>query len=242
LIEIKIDATESTNDYLKEMMRRLPVADGTLVSTDHQTKGKGQRGTVWHFERDKSLAISILKTFDSAQSIVPFQVQIRVSLAILSVLETLGVPNLMVKWPNDILSDGAKIAGILIENQYQGQLKSSVIGLGLNVNNDFLPNLPNATSLFLVTNKVREINQIKSLLYGQILASLSDLQANQLQNDVAQYESSLFRKDVSSRFMTLQGEVFEGKIRGVSDQGLLRIEDRTNQMRFFALKTIKFLD
>jgi|TARA_B110000503_G_scaffold60878_2_gene96544 BirA family transcriptional regulator, biotin operon repressor / biotin---[acetyl-CoA-carboxylase] ligase len=242
LIEIKIDATESTNDYLKQMMRRLPVTDGTMVSTDHQTKGKGQRGSSWYFEVDNSLAISILKQFDGVGHIYPFQVQMRVSIAIIQVLDRWGVPDLQIKWPNDIMSDGLKIAGILIENLYQGHLKSSVIGLGLNVNNESMTDLPKASSLFLATQKISDISALKKAIYQEIMKELAVIDTAEFANDKERYETRLYRKGESAQFMTDTGRQFEGTIRGVSQEGLLQIEDQTQQVQSFDLKTIVFLD
>ena len=67
------------------------------------------------------------------------------SLAIVKALERLNIPKLSIKWPNDILSANKKICGVLIENVIkQNQLESSIIGIGLNVNQNKFDNLPQA--------------------------------------------------------------------------------------------------
>ena len=77
-----------------------------------------------------------------------------VALSIIKVLQKFNIPGLRIKLPNDILSGDMKIAGILIENSIvANQWKNSVIGIGLNVNQTTFVNLPQATSMKLLTGK-----------------------------------------------------------------------------------------
>ena len=87
-----------------------------------------------------------------------------ISLSVLKVLKQFGVPNLKVKWPNDILSDSKKICGILIENFYrQNFLYSSIIGVGININQTNFGSLENVSSVLLSTGKYNNIDNFLSL-------------------------------------------------------------------------------
>ena len=113
---IKLDATASTNTYLKELAAVKNLQDFTVVTTKDQTLGRGQLHSKWESESGKNLAISILKNNFDLSVEQGFLISMTVSLAILDSLRQLGIPKLSIKWPNDILSGNFKIGGILIEN------------------------------------------------------------------------------------------------------------------------------
>ena len=80
-------------------------------------------------------------------------IHILVSLGIYHGLKKIGIPNISIKWPNDIYVNDKKISGILIENSIShDKIRKSIIGIGLNVNQKFFKDL-NATSLINVTGK-----------------------------------------------------------------------------------------
>ena len=145
---IKLDATPSTNSYLKELMRELNLDDFTVVVCEHQTKGRGQQGNIWMSERGKNLIFSVLKYIEKVKTNNAFALNAVVSLAVYETLRTFKIPQVSVKWPNDIMSGNKKICGILIENTLKGNdLKKSIIGIGLNVNQEVFSELPHASSL-----------------------------------------------------------------------------------------------
>ena len=113
---IKLNATDSTNNYLKQLLMDTALEDFCVVVTNHQTKGKGQMGAEWVSEKGKNLTFSVLKKEPSIVLPRRFLLSILVSLSIIKTLEAYSVPKLAIKWPNDILSDHHKISGILIEN------------------------------------------------------------------------------------------------------------------------------
>ena len=145
---IKLNATDSTNNYLKKLMLETVLDDFSVVVTNHQTKGRGQMGSEWSSEKDKNLTFSVLKSKTSLLLHQQFMLSILVSLSIVKTLEGYNIPKLAIKWPNDILSDHHKIAGILIENSIKNQqIEFSVIGIGLNVNQEIFEGLPKVCSL-----------------------------------------------------------------------------------------------
>src|SRR6218665_3951820 len=111
---IKLDAIDSTNEFLKELLSKQTVENFTVVTAENQTKGKGQMGAVWNSEVGKNLIMSVLiKDFFTGSSVI-YNLNIAVSLAVIQSLQEKKIPKLSIKWPNDIMSDPKKIGGILI--------------------------------------------------------------------------------------------------------------------------------
>ena len=129
--------------------------EGTVYITDSQTQGRGRMGREWHSAMNEGIAMSILlRPMVSPSQIMP--VSLLAGLSISKALEELtGLP-CQVKWPNDVIINGRKIAGVLIEMSTIGEMVQFVVlGAGLNVNNQAFPEEIRtvATSLFLETGR-----------------------------------------------------------------------------------------
>ncbi len=149
----------STNDELGRLAAE-GAEEGTLVIAEYQTAGRGRRGRVWHSPPGTGLWCSLLVRPPAALalSLVPLLLGTAIAQSIRAVA---GVPA-QLKWPNDVLLAGLKVAGILCE-QSKGGL---VAGFGINVNQElFPPELPAATSILLQ----RGVPTDRSLLLGAIL-------------------------------------------------------------------------
>lgn len=222
---IKLSATDSTNAHLRRMVDRGAAADGTAVVADVQTAGRGQRGNLWRAEKGKNLTFSILKEFQGFAARRHFELNMAVSLAILEVLDRLGIADLRVKWPNDILSGRHKICGILIENTLSGKyITKSIVGIGLNVNQRKFEGLPRAGSLFTVAGRNFDREALLADLLATVplkLESLEHLPGNRLK---LAYEEKLFGKGRALSFATADQGPFTGVIRGITEDGLLRVE------------------
>ena len=238
---IKLNATDSTNNYLKQLLLETALEDFCVVSANYQTKGKGQMGAKWVSEKGKNLTFSVLKSNPSLDLPRQFLLSILVSLSIVKTLEGYNVPNLAIKWPNDILSDHHKIAGILIENLIRrNKIDFSVIGIGLNVNQELFKGLTKVSSLKSILGMPIDKDELlhklidKLQYYFRVYAEKGEEVLN------IQYESYLFRKDKPSTFKLPDQTLFTGIIRGVSDSGKLRVqmEDTTKE---FDLKELRLL-
>jgi BirA family transcriptional regulator, biotin operon repressor / biotin---[acetyl-CoA-carboxylase] ligase len=113
------DSLPSTNDYCLDYAKNNPNARLVCIA-HHQTKGRGRNGKVWDSEQGENLYLSYLRAISR-----PGPLSLLVGLVLAQLLESLGLENIQVKWPNDVFIHGAKIAGILIEGP--------VIGIGLNL-------------------------------------------------------------------------------------------------------------
>ena len=226
---IKLSATDSTNAYLKDLLFHNEIEDFTAVMAHTQLKGRGQMGTNWISEPGNNLTFSVL-------------VKSYVSLALYDTLTQLHVPDLKIKWPNDIMSGHSKICGILIENILSGQhIQASIVGIGLNVNQLTFNNLPNVSSLKLLLGRTMDLDE----LLLNIVVNLKSLLAEKGKLDKEElfkgYETALFRKDKPSTFKNQNDEMFMGFIKGVSSAGKLKILMEDDIMKEFSLKEVQLL-
>ncbi len=113
---IKLDAIDSTNEYLKQLISNNLLPNFTVVTANFQSKGKGQMGSSWSSEAGKNLTMSILVFDILSDSQDMFYLNMAVALSVQEVLKNFNVPNVAIKWPNDIMSGKQKLGGILIEN------------------------------------------------------------------------------------------------------------------------------
>ena len=239
---IKLNATNSTNTYLKNLLKEKQVKDLSCIWALSQIQGRGQQGAKWISEPGKNLTFSVLKKFENLPSEYHFLLNMEVSLAIFRALKKLYIPDLAVKWANDILSSKKKICGILIENTlHKEQISSSIIGIGLNVNQVFFNDLPNVSSLQKIMGHPFDLEEVLLLICQELEVSLKSLSPTRFETMLDEYHTHLFRKDKPSTFEYPNGERFMGYIRGVSHNGQLQVEQEDALMSSFSLKEIKLL-
>lgn len=237
---IKLDATDSTNRYLKNLMLSNSLEDLTVAVADKQTLGRGQSGTQWLSQPGKNLTFSILKKFDNFIIDHQFHLNMVVSLAILDSLKAFRIPNLKIKWPNDILSDRSKISGILIENMVKGhQIKASIIGIGLNVNQTDFNGLFNATSLKLLLGRSHDLDGVLNELLENLSNYLKRLESGRFIQLTRRYEEALFMLEEEGTFQGSDGKMFKGTIKGVTKTGRLQVAIGQGPLKEFDLKEIK---
>ena len=239
---IKFDAIGSTNKYLKKLYLKKSIQDRLLVITNNQFNGKGQKNNKWLSEPNKNLTFSFYKILKNRKIQNPFTLNCIISLSVLKVLKQFGVPNLKVKWPNDILSDTKKISGILIENFYrQNFLYSSIIGVGININQTNFGSLENVSSVLLSTGKHNNIDNfflsLKTLLKNDI-EKKTYLPPEMILND---YEFWLYKKNVDSKFK-IRDRTVTGSIVGISQTGKLIVKTNEFGKKKYNHKEISFLN
>jgi BirA family biotin operon repressor/biotin-[acetyl-CoA-carboxylase] ligase len=214
----------------------------TVVVAKKQLQGRGQMGTQWQSEASKNLTASIYAKVAYLEIHQAFYISMATSLALLKVLREFHLRQLYVKWPNDILADNLKIAGILIENSIKNTLmETTIIGIGLNVNQTQFGDLSQATSLKSITGVDHDLDQLLKRLAEQVVVEMKRLETGELENVKNDYEAALFRKDKPSTFQTPEGHRFSGFINGVTELGLLQIRVEDNILKTFDLKDIKLL-
>ncbi len=238
---IKLNATDSTNNYLKQLILERTLDDFSVVVANHQTNGRGQRGSSWLSEKDKNLTFSVLKRNISIVANQQFLLNILVSLSIVKTLEEFNIPKLAIKWPNDILSDHHKISGILIENLIKNkQIEYAIIGIGLNVNQVKFEGLSKVSSLKNIMPLPVDKDELLTKIIDKLKMYFKLYSENGSEFLNSEYESYLFRKDKPSTFSSHDNNLFTGIIRGVSTSGKLcvQMEDFNKE---FDLKELKLM-
>jgi len=154
---ILLTETSSTNDVAREQARK-GARGGFLVAASRQTRGRGRLGRAWESPPDQGLYVSILLRPDLATEEAG-KLTILSSVATVDAVEKVSGLRPQIKWPNDLVAGGRKLAGLLIETEPRGnRLAFAVIGIGLNVRQatgDFSPDVRAlATSLYLATGQM----------------------------------------------------------------------------------------
>jgi BirA family transcriptional regulator, biotin operon repressor / biotin---[acetyl-CoA-carboxylase] ligase len=238
---IKLDAIDSTNEFLKGLSNNQIVENFTVVTAENQTKGRGQMGAVWNSEPSKNLIMSVLVSDFITNSIQIFDINIVVSVTVIQALEDFDIPELSIKWPNDIMSYSKKIGGILIENSIKSNGSiNSIVGLGLNVNQTHFENLPKASSLSLICNTTFDKEDIQLKIIEKLEQNIKNW--NQNSNLFwSDYTNTLFKKGIPMPFENQNKQNFMGIIQGVSSIGKLEILLEDDSIAEFDIKEIQML-
>jgi len=243
MIHLKLDATDSTNSFLRELARAGNADNWTVVSTDRQIKGRGQQGANWFSDKFKNLTFSILIKSLKLRAKDQFLLSCAVSVGLFRTLERYDVPRLKVKWPNDILSGSLKLAGILIENSVMHeQISQSIVGVGINVNQDRFPDeLPGAVSIMQLTGRTLDLEELLRDLVAGIREEFRGIEEGKYEKLRSDYDRTLFRKDVPGMFREPGGQPFVGQILGVSESGQLMIKKEDGSTTRYSHKEIEYL-
>lgn len=238
---IKLNATSSTNDFLKNLSATSNLDDFTVVWAKVQLQGKGQMGSVWVTEDAKNLTFSTYLKEKSITADSLFTLNIVVANAVLKALISLNLTNIYVKWPNDILSYNKKIAGILIENNIHANGSiSSVIGIGINCEQTNFDGFPQASSILNQYDIMPDRSQLLTSIVDNIKLSLNDLE-NKTDAEWNYYHKHLFKKDVVSTFESKDGALFNGIIKEVNRHGQLVLQLEDDDLKCYNLKDIKLM-
>ncbi len=239
---IKVHTTPSTNTYLKEFYRSYKQDEPVLVSCRNQTQGRGQLGAKWQSFAHKNLAFSLLMPSLNLPIKDNFKISMVAAIAIHSVLKQEVSANWKIKWPNDILADNKKIAGILIENIIAGKIiKGSVIGVGVNVNQTDFVDLPQASSLCLLNHKLFDLDTLETKLANQLKNGMEKSLNESSDLLRKKYHRFLFKRGEVAAFEFPDGEKTSGIIKCVSPEGLLQVLLEDARTREFNLKEVKLL-
>lgn len=239
---IKLNAIDSTNSYLKELSTQQTVENFTVVVAENQTNGRGQRGANWEVESGKNLTFSVLVKDVLLNFEEVFNLNVVVAVSLFQTFYNLKIPNLSIKWANDILSDKKKICGILIENQFKSNSEIlSVIGIGINVNQENFVNLPQASSLKNSSGQEWNKDEVLLTFLNQFQSNIN-LYKNEGANYFWEvYHENLFKKNVPMAFENPENKKFMGIIKQVLPNGLLEIELEDDSLQLFDIKEVKML-
>jgi len=237
---IHLEAVNSTNAYLSAKLRESPDLGRLLVTADYQDFGKGQGDHQWHSKPGENLLMSLLlhPAFLSASG--QFHLSRLASLALIDTLKGFKL-SAHIKWPNDILIKGRKVAGILIENGISGKnLSHTIIGIGLNLNQREFPVFPmEASSVVLESGINHSRREVTDSLLESLLFRYRQLEEGRTSNLESDYLEHLYLLNQAAEY-SFSEEHFTGTIRGISELGELLVE-KDGQIRPYGFREIRFL-
>jgi BirA family transcriptional regulator, biotin operon repressor / biotin---[acetyl-CoA-carboxylase] ligase len=177
---IEFEELASTNTLASEMLARSEARHGDVMQAWHQTGGHGRSaGRMWNDEAGASLLMSLVLTKIPEPANL---LQYRVALAVIAALRNIGEidgtskKNFRLKWPNDLLLEGKKVCGILLEAQWNAsQMRSAIIGIGINVKQSSFPEELDAiaTSLRLCGLEL-EVNDVRYAVLEQLRLEIEE--------------------------------------------------------------------
>jgi BirA family biotin operon repressor/biotin-[acetyl-CoA-carboxylase] ligase len=240
---IHLKTINSTNDYASALLKNNEIAEGVVIWADVQTAGKGQKGNIWNSDANKNLTFSFIIHPLHIQPSEQFMLNKAISLGIIDCLKTIIDPlQLKIKWPNDIYVGEKKIAGILIENEILGDsLQTSIVGIGLNINQlNFNSNIPNPTSLALISGKEFDIYQLLIQLLQFIEIRIINLYNNDIEFINIDYLKNLLYYSIYNTYIYQQQEI-QAMIIAVSEYGELMLKKSNDEIILCSFKEIEFL-
>ena len=232
-----LNEVASTNTYL---IQQKGAAHATCAAAHIQTKGKGRRGRTWVSQLGASLTFSLLWRFQCGAAALS-GLSLAVGVALIRAFNSLGVNNVQLKWPNDVLVEGKKLAGVLIE--LQGDLEgpsAAVIGVGVNLN---LPKnvLESIDQPAIDLMSAQSINQSKinqSMLLGVILKHLADVLSGFETHGFVGLRDEWLRchayQNKPVKMLLPNGIDVQGVVKSVADDGILLVETPLGLQRFSA--------
>lgn len=238
--KLYFESIDSTNNYAINLARNEAAKNGTVIWTNFQTAGKGQRGNFWESAKGKNLTFSVIYYPKNLHASKQFEISKFVTLAISQSLKKY-YQDIRIKWPNDIYAGNKKIAGILIENTLsQANILFSVIGIGLNLNQTiFESNAPNPVSLATLTGREYDRSEFLSEICTEI--NKAELLFNQQPEELnTKYLSELFGYQQWMKFRSEDNE-FEGLIKGVNEFGFLQVRNKQGMLDEYAFKEISLV-
>ena len=216
---IQLDDVSSTNLYLRKLIKDKSINENILVSTNYQEKGRGQRSNIWESEKNMNILISFLYVH-TTNNYDLFKFNMLISLAIYDFLSKYFKTGLKIKWPNDLMINNKKIAGVLVQN-IESNFKS-IIGVGININQKEFKNFsPQATSFSNELNK--EFN--RNALILELMNNFENYLINYFQfNDLKnRYMLKIYKFKQQTNFLNNLKE-FKGEIINFNSAGEIIIK------------------
>ncbi len=247
---IYVSSVDSTNQYVKRIISNYKIKSGTVVYTFDQYEGLGQYGTQWYSQNGKSLAFSMYYEPLSLSPEHVFTLNMLVSNGLAAGLQSL-LPghNVKIKWPNDIVVEDDKLAGVLIQNALKKQVVlHSVIGIGVNVNQTHFEASYSRkpTSMALLTSLENDPGKVLHTLLQSLnhhLPASMPLQKPKVLFEKTRevYLDRLYGYDKWQTFQRSDSTIFQGKVINVEPDGRICITDQEGNLQKYDLKEISWV-
>ncbi|MBX2972482.1 MAG: biotin--[acetyl-CoA-carboxylase] ligase [Flavobacteriales bacterium] len=236
---IAFDTLESTNKTAAELLNLSKVQHGAVILARTQTAGLGQRGRTWLSEPGADLTMSVVLEPARLRADEQFVLGKMAALAVADVVRELVPGEVRIKWPNDVLVDRRKIAGILIANEVVGELvQSSVVGIGINANSSAFPEEMMATSILNEAGRTVQVDRLRE----QVCAALDRYWALWERGDTKLAEAYSARLWMRGRWadLLLDGEPITARPMDVDRHGRLLVEREGGGVAAYGLDRLRF--
>jgi len=200
-------------------------ADLSLVVADEQTAGRGRLGRHWFTPPSSALAFSLVLRPDLAEQLQPSLITGLGALSLVQVLQNNYNLSAQIKWPNDVLVEGRKVAGILVESVWMGdQIESLVLGMGVNVLATAVPAQEQLDFPAISLEDVLKEQIDRLVLLHDLLASLIEWRISMGKDEfIKAWESSLAYLGKQIQVWTGSGPPLTGQLLGLELDGSLRL-------------------
>ena len=229
---------DSTNNEASRLLAAGSYLHGTGVLSTNQTEGRGQYGRHWVTQTGMHMALSIIIQPDNMTASELPLLSMKASLALVRVLKHENSSLLpLIKWPNDIYANGKKIAGILIENSLSSsKVQHCIIGIGMNVNETKFPDdLPNAISLYMLTNKKYDIKKLAEKVRHGVM-EIVDEATDKWKHE---YDNVIYGAGEIKSFEE-KGKLVSAKVLGVDIEGRIILEREDGSRKSYFAHEIKW--
>ncbi|HUQ67057.1 MAG TPA: biotin--[acetyl-CoA-carboxylase] ligase [Flavitalea sp.] len=195
---IILSITESTNNYAMAKLHAGMVKHPTCFFAIEQTHGRGQRGKTWIANPGDNITMSSVFTLSGSISshifTFPFLLSAAMALGCYDFIKDCSIPDVSIKWPNDIYSGDRKAAGILIENLYRGRnWHQTVVGTGININQTSFPDhLTKAVSFKMLTGEHYDTLKHGKTLFAFLINRFERLKTVSTESIMTEYNSLLY--------------------------------------------------
>jgi len=238
--KLHFDSLNSTNETLGHLSKKIELQNGFYITTDFQISGKCQNKDKWDSNPKENLLISIFLNLDlNIEN--SFMLNQLASLAVLDTLRKFLEQKIEIKWPNDVFVNNKKISGILINNTVKGGIiKSSVIGIGINVNQTNFNEKYVATSMKLLNKKDFKLNEIEKMLMKNIKKQSMILLEKKISLLSIRYNNHLYGKNLDSLFIINKKRIY-AKIIEVDQNGKIKLMFGDSEVNEFSQDEVKLL-
>jgi len=227
----------STQDLAWTLLKDGTPVEGTLVITDHQYRGRGQRGKKWFTEPGQNITLSLIvsPTFLLAKD--SFLLNMGCSLALQNWLSSYLDEKLKIKWPNDIYYNHQKLGGVLIETTtLAGYLKHAVIGIGININQPYF-DFDGPVSLYQILGRVFELQTLVEELMLTLEEKYLSLKRGATNDWKSVYYTHLYGMGQKIPFRDRIGN-FVGEVQGLDETGKLIVRSEARGEKAYGIKEI----
>ena len=242
----RLEIVDSTNRYVRDeagdLWGKQESGGYVVVTAEHQTAGRGQRGNTWSSNAGENLLFSVLVRPGEALAVSnQFLLSQAVALALHSALEHYGIDTRL-KWPNDIYVGNRKLGGLLLEVDYCGAfVEQAIIGVGVNVNQEIFPKMDRVpVSMKILLGCDFSVEEVLATILNSFEYYYGLLSSGDCESIATEYSKLLLGLNELRTFVDSGGR-FNAVLEGVEPSGHLLVRRSDGRLARYAFKEIEQL-